>query len=97
MITAMLRPAKMLFKESDSRTPKASITGTDLSTLNSDARKRAKGFVILTKSFVKIWITKTYCYNNKMFSSVNKTFGCCGKIFGCSNKKIHLLSLILLP
>ena len=45
-----------------------------------------KGFVILTKLFVKIWITKTFCYNNKMFSSVNKAFGCCSKIFGCSNK-----------
>ena len=44
-----------------------------------------KGFVILTKSFVKIGITKTFCYN-KMLSSVNKTFGCCSKIFGCSNK-----------
>jgi len=39
-----------------------------------------KGFVILTKSFVKIGITK-------IFSSINKTFGCCSKIFGCSNKK----------
>jgi len=47
---------------------------------------RVKGFVILTKSFVKIWITKTFCYN-KIYSSVNKTFGCCSKIFGCSNKK----------
>jgi len=45
-----------------------------------------KGFVILTKSFVKIGITKTFCFNSKiMFSSVNKTFGCCSKIFGCSN------------
>ena len=45
-----------------------------------------RGFVILTKSFVKIGITKTFCHNNKMFRSVNKTFGCCSKIFGCSNK-----------
>jgi len=44
-----------------------------------------KGFVIPTKSFVKIGI-KIFCYNNKMFSSINKTFGCCSKIFGCSNK-----------
>jgi len=43
-----------------------------------------KGFVIPTKSFVKIG-TKIFCYN-KMFGSINKTFGCCGKIFGCSNK-----------
>ena len=52
---------------------------------NSFARKK-KGFVIATKSFVKIGITKIFCYNNKMFGSINKTFGCCGKIFGCSNK-----------
>ena len=47
-----------------------------------------KGFVIPTKSFVKIGTTKIFCYNNKMFSSINKTFGCCSEIFGCSNKKI---------
>jgi len=46
-----------------------------------------KGFVTPTKSFVKIGITKIFCYNKKMFSSINKTFGCCSKIFGCSNKK----------
>jgi len=46
-----------------------------------------KGFVIPTNSFVKIGITKIFCYNNKMFGSINKTFGSCGKIFGCSNKK----------
>jgi len=49
-----------------------------------------KGFVIPTKSFVKIGMTKIFCYNT-MFSSINKTFGC------CSNKKKYLLSLILLP
>jgi len=49
-----------------------------------------KGFVKPTKSFVKIGITKVFCYNNKMFSSINKTFGCCSKIFGCSNKKIFV-------
>jgi len=46
-----------------------------------------KGFVIPTKSFVIIGITKIFCYNSKMFSSINETFGC-SKIFGCSNKKI---------
>jgi len=46
-----------------------------------------KGFVILTKSFVKIGITKIFCYNKKMISSINKTFGCCRKVLGCSNKK----------
>jgi len=50
-----------------------------------------KGFVMLTKSFVKIWIAKTFCYNNKMFSSVNKTFGCCSKIFGSSNKTLFVV------
>jgi len=47
-----------------------------------------KGFVIPTKSFVKIGIAKIFCYNNKMFSSINGTFSCRSKIFGCSNKKI---------
>jgi len=56
-----------------------------------------KGFVVPTKSFVKIGITKIFAYNNKMFGCINKTFGCCGKIFGCSNKKKYFLSLILLP
>ena len=56
-----------------------------------------KGFVIPTKALVKMGITKIFCYNNKMFSSINKPFGCCSKIFGCSNKRIRLLSLILLP
>jgi len=49
-----------------------------------------KGFVIIKKSFVKIGITKTFCYN-KMFSSVNKTFGCCTKMFGCSNKNLTVV------
>jgi len=47
-----------------------------------------KGFVIPTKSFVKIGIRKIFCYNNKMFSSINKMFGCCSKIFGCSNTNL---------
>ena len=46
-----------------------------------------KCFIIPTKSFVKIGITKIFCYNNKMCSSISKTFGCCCKIFGCSHKK----------
>jgi len=46
-----------------------------------------KGFVIPTKSFVKIGTTKKFCYNNKMFSSISKASGCCSKVFGCSNKK----------
>jgi len=50
-----------------------------------------KGFVIPTKSFVKIGIIKIFCYNNKIFSSSNKTFGCCSKVFGCSNKKLFVV------
>jgi len=52
-----------------------------------------KGFVIPAESFVKIGITKIFCYYNKMFSYINKTFGCCSKIFGCSNK-IFFIGLI---
>jgi len=49
-----------------------------------------KGFVIPTKSFVKIGMTKIFCYNKKMFSSVNK-------LLVAAATKIHLFSLILLP
>jgi len=45
--------------------------------LSKQAIHGEKGFVIPTKSFVEIWITIVFCYNNKMFSSINKTFGCC--------------------
>jgi len=61
---------------------------SELSYLECHGRK---GFVIPTKSFVKIRITKIFCYNNKMFSSVNKTLGCCSKIFGRSNKKLFVV------
>jgi len=44
----------------------------------------AKGFVIPTKSFVKIGVTKIFCYDNKMFSSINKTFGSNKKFICCS-------------
>jgi len=50
-----------------------------------------KGFVIPTKSFVKIGITKVFCYNTKMLSSIKKTFGCYSKIFGCSNKNLFVV------
>jgi len=40
-----------------------------------------KGFVIPTKSFVKIGTTKIFCYNNKMFRSVNKTFDAAAKFW----------------
>ena len=54
-----------------------------------------KGFVIATKSFVKIGITKIFCYNNKMFSSIDKAFRCCSKIFGCRNKKLFVVPNII--
>jgi len=53
-----------------------------------------KGFVIRTKSFVKIGIAKIFRYNNKMFSSIKKTFSCCSKIFGCSNKKVFVPKIV---
>ena len=56
---------------------------------NWDILHGKKDFVVLTKSYVKIGITRTFCYNSNRFSSVNKTFGCCSKIFGCSNKKFN--------
>jgi len=55
-----------------------------------------KGFVIPTKSFVKIGITKIFCHNNKMFSSINKTFGCCGKIAAASRVRLELPKLLAL-
>jgi len=74
--------------------------------LAAEIHSREKCFVILAKSFVKIWITKTFCYNNKMFSSVNKTFAAAKYLvagtknlfvvyFCCRNKTIF--SLVLLP
>jgi len=48
---------------------------------------RYKSFGIPTKSFLKIGITKIFCYNSKMFSFIDKTFGCSSKIFGYCNKK----------
>ena len=57
----------------DQETPQQSVHGI-------------KGFVIPTKSFVKIGITKIFCHNSKMFTYINKTFGCCNKSFGYSNK-----------
>jgi len=50
-----------------------------------------KGCVILTKSFVKIGVTNTFCYNNKMFSSVNKTFGCCSEILVAATKILSVV------
>ena len=43
-----------------------------------------KGFVIPTKSFVKIGKTKIFCYNNKMFSSISK------RLVAATKKKIFV-------
>jgi len=45
-----------------------------------------KRVLLYYQLFVKIGITKAFCYNRKRFSSVKKKFGCCSKIFGCCNK-----------
>jgi len=56
-----------------------------------------KGFIIPTKSFVKLGITKKFCYNkmfgsiNKMIGTFNKTFGCCGKFLVAATKKIFVV------
>jgi len=50
-----------------------------------------KGFVTPTKSFVKIGITKIFCYNNKMFSSIDKTFGCSAKFSVEATKNLFVV------
>jgi len=50
-----------------------------------------KGFVIPTKSFVKIGITKIFCYNNRMFSSINRTFVAAAKFLVEPTKKIFVV------
>ena len=72
---------------------------SDEVTRRSERPKRhgKKGFVILTESFVKIGITKTFCYNNKMLSSVNKTFWLLQQHFWLQQQKFYLLFLMLLP
>jgi len=64
---------------------------TDSFFLRKEEYTGKKGFVILTKSFVKIGITKTFCHNNKMLSSVNKTFGCCSKFFFAATKILSVV------
>jgi len=54
-----------------------------------------KGFCIPTKSFVTIRITKIFCYNNKMFSSIKKRLVAAAKFLVVATKK--MLSLNLLP
>jgi len=46
---------------------------------------------MLTKLFVKIVITKTFCYNNKIFSSVNKTFDCCSEFLVAATKNLFVV------
>jgi len=45
-----------------------------------------KGFVIPTKSFVKIGIAKKNCYNNKMFISINKSLVAAAKFLVAATK-----------
>jgi len=54
-----------------------------------DPRKK-KGFVISTKSFVKIEI-KIFCDNNKMFGSINKTFGAAAKFLVAATKILFVV------
>jgi len=58
-----------------------------------------KGFAIPTKPFVKIGITKIFCYNNEMFSSFfyQQNVWLLLQIFWLQQLKIYLLTLILLP
>ena len=48
---------------------------------------------MLTNSLVKIGITNTFCYNNKMFSSVNNTFGCCTKVLVTATKILSVVPI----
>ena len=50
-----------------------------------------KGFVILTKSFVKIGITKTFCYNNKVLSSVNKSLVAAANFLAAATKILSVV------
>ena len=50
-----------------------------------------KGFVILTKSFVKIGTTKTFCYSNKMLSSVNESLAAAAKFLVTATKILSVV------
>jgi len=65
--------------------------------LGTNAAHSIKGFVIPTKSFVKIGITKTFCYNNKMFSFYQQNVWLLQQNFLLQQLKIYLLLLIVLP
>jgi len=47
-----------------------------------------KGFVIPTKSFVKIGITKIFCYKDKMFCPINKRLVAVAKFLVAATKKL---------
>jgi len=53
-------------------------------------RAHKKGFVIPTKSFVKIGIAKIFFYD-KMFSSINKAFGCCSEFLAAATKNVFVV------
>jgi len=63
-------------------------------TTHSDIHGK-KGFVIPTKSLVKIGITKIFCYNNKMFGYQQNVW-LLRQNFWLHQQKNYLLSLILL-
>jgi len=59
--------------------------------VSKQTRYKRSCYTVPTKSFVKIGITKIFCYNNKMFSYINKTFGCCSKIFVAATKNLFVV------
>jgi len=50
-----------------------------------------KGFVLPTKSFVKIGTTKIFCYDNKMFSSIKKRLVAAAKFLAAATKKLFVV------
>jgi len=54
--------------------------------LNVERMHGIKGFVIPTKLFFKIGITKIFCYNNKMFSSINNRLVAAAKFLFAGTK-----------
>jgi len=78
-----------------------SLTCFATSTIHSFSLKKRKekkhgikGFVIPTKSYVKIGITKIFCYDNIVLST--ERLVAAAKVLAAATK-IYLLSLILLP
>ena len=54
-------------------------------------KPREKGFVIPTNLFVKIRITKIFCYNNRMFGSINKRLVAAAKFFVAATKILFVV------